>query len=422
MFEASRLPRVFGCPPGADFAKSLVAGLLERCSCDAPAALAQVEIYVNSARMQREIRKVFDAGPPRLLPRIRLVTDLANAPVGLSLPPAVPPLRRRLEIARFVAALLDQEPDLAPRAALFDLSDSLARLIEEMHGEGVSPQTICALDVTDASGHWERAQRFLQIVMPFFDAATAAPDKEARQRQVVAALTAAWAAEPPQHPIIVAGSTGSRGATAAFMQAVASLPQGALVLPGYDFCMTADAWAALDAPDSRSVGAEDHPQFRYRRLCDNLGLAPDAVKPWGIKTPPHPARNNLVSLALRPAPVTSQWLAEGPALGDLTQATEGLTLVEAPTPRAEADTGFICKAVSPILIARTVFRLPATGFCRGLTIFCRNAAHGSPARPTPKCTGISMPKTGCISRMAAQSIAVANRIALPCAIMMDICS
>ncbi|WP_297970142.1 double-strand break repair protein AddB, partial [uncultured Amaricoccus sp.] len=50
-----------------------------------------------------------------------------------------------------------------------------------------------------------------------------------------------------------------------------------------------------------------------------------------------PERNALVSLALRPAPVTDQWQAEGAALaGRLAPALASLTWVEAPDQRAEA--------------------------------------------------------------------------------------
>jgi double-strand break repair protein AddB len=44
----------------------------------------------------------------------------------------------------------------------------------------------------------------------------------------------------------------------------------------------------------------------------------------------------LISLSLRPAPVTDAWIEEGPKLSDLAEATAGLTLLEAPTPRTEA--------------------------------------------------------------------------------------
>ncbi|WP_394179126.1 double-strand break repair protein AddB [Yoonia maritima] len=334
MFEPSDSPRIFGSALGVDFAQSLVDGLTARGQNMTPEDWARTEIYVNTTRMQRRIREVFDAGPARLLPRIKLVTDLANDPVSLIVPPAIAPLRRRFELLQFVSKLLEQEPDLAPRAALYDLSDSLAKLMDEMQGEGVSPETIASLDVSDQSGHWQRALKFLNIITPFFGATNDTPDKEARQRLVIETLSQRWAETPPTHPIIVAGSTGSRGATAMFMQAVAKLPQGAIVLPGYDFDLPDPVWQAMDD----EMTAEDHPQFRFRRLMDLMEFGPNDVKSWCDLQPIHPARNKLVSLSLRPAPVTSQWLEEGPKLGDLSAATEGLTLVEAVSPRAEAET------------------------------------------------------------------------------------
>lgn len=334
MFDPSDSPRIFGAPPGVDFARGLVQGLMDRTSGLDPQALARVEIYVNTTRMQRRIRAEFDAGPARLLPRIRLITDLARDAISTDIPPPVSPLRRRLELSQAVAKLLEQELDLAPRAALYDLSDSLANLLDEMHGEGVAPEVISALDVADQSGHWQRTQKFLKIVLPYFGDTPDAPDKEARQRMVVAALAQRWAENPPQHPVIVAGSTGSRGATALFMQAVARLPQGAIVLPGFDFDLPDAVWSGM----TDALAAEDHPQYRFRQLMDRIGFAPDDVARWSELEPPRPARNRLLSLSLRPAPVTSQWLTEGPGLGDMMAATAGLTLVEADSPRAEAET------------------------------------------------------------------------------------
>lgn len=333
MFEHSDTPRIFASPPGVDFAQGLVDGLVARAANMPPTDLARVEIYVNTTRMQRRIREVFQAGPARLLPRIRLITELANDPVSLDLPPAVSLLRRRLELSQFVAKLLEREPDLAPRAALYDLSGSLAKLMDEMQGEGVSPDAIAKLDVTDQSGHWQRALAFLKIITPYFDQQDEPPDKEARQRMVIETLAKNWETAAPAHPVLIAGSTGSRGATALFMQAVAKLPQGAIILPGFDFDLPDQVWNAM----SDGLTAEDHPQFRFRRLMDQIGFRSNHVKEWSALSPVHPARNALVSLSLRPAPVTDQWLSDGPYLGDLHRATDGLTLVEAASPRAEAE-------------------------------------------------------------------------------------
>ncbi|SDO77195.1 double-strand break repair protein AddB [Lutimaribacter pacificus] len=332
MFDPSGKPRVFGLPPGVDFPAALVRRLTDAYAGKPPEALARVRLIVNTRRMARRIHELFAQGPALLLPRIELVTDLAEAQVLTGIPAAVPPLRRRLEITQLVAGLLERETDLAPRSALYDLSDSLAALMDEMHGEGVPPDALYDLDVSNHSAHWARSLKFLQIVQHYFDRAGEAPDVETRQRMVVAGLGKVWDENPPDNPVIVAGSTGSRGTTMMLMQAVARLPQGAIVLPGYDFDMPGAAWADLDD----ALTAEDHPQFRFRALMKQLGLGPGDIRPWTDGPASNPARNRLVSLALRPAPVTDCWLAEGPGLGDLTPAYDGVTLIEAPSQREEA--------------------------------------------------------------------------------------
>jgi double-strand break repair protein AddB len=149
---------------------------------------------------------------------------------------------------------------------------------------------------------------------------------------MVTEITRHWETQPPQNPVIVAGSTGSRGTTSLLMQAVARLPQGALVLPGFDFAIPTSVWNDLDV----ETLSEDHPQFRFYHLLRALDLPRTAVGTWTQATPPSPERNALVSLSLRPAPVTHAWLSEGPALQALDRATGDLTLLEAPTPRTEA--------------------------------------------------------------------------------------
>lgn len=323
-------PRLYALPPGVDFAAEVARGLLMR--LPDPEDLARVTIFTNTRRMQRRLRDCLATGPARLLPRLRLITDLALDPIAADLPPPIPPLRRKLELTRLIATLLDREPDLADRAALFPLADSLARLLDEMHGEAVPPEAIADLDVTDLSGHWARAQQFLSIATAF--ARADAPDREARQRAVINRLAALWAENPPQDPILVAGSTGSRGATALFLQTVAKLPQGAVILPGVDTDLPAHVWDRLDT----ALTAEDHPQYRFKRLADALDISPADLPRWTDTPPANPQRNALISLSLRPAPVTDQWRTDGPALGDLLPATDCITLIEAPSPRAEAET------------------------------------------------------------------------------------
>jgi ATP-dependent helicase/nuclease subunit B len=331
MFPDTSPPRVFAQAPGVDFPAAVVAGLRARLTGYAPEAMARVTLIVNAPRMRRRVTEVFVADGAGFLPKIMLVTDLGRNMALADVPAAVPALRRRLQMTQAIDRLLTADPGIAPRAALFDLADSLATLMDEMRGEGVHPDAIAALDVSGHSAHWRRTQDFLGIVASFFTA-DAAPDVEGRQRLVVERQIAQWQITPPQDPVIIAGSTGSRGTTGLLMRAVARLPQGAVILPGFDEDQPQAVWDTLQ--DAKA--SEDHPQYRFFALMQALSLQKADVKAWHDVAAPNPARNRLISLALRPAPVTDQWMRDGPSLTGLPEAVADMTLIEAPSPRAEA--------------------------------------------------------------------------------------
>ncbi|GFE64772.1 double-strand break repair protein AddB [Litoreibacter roseus] len=337
MFESSDTPRLFGVAPGVDFPANVADGLKERLADTPPHAMAKVELFVNTTRMRRRIVALFQQGGACFLPKIRLITDLANDPTARITAEPVDPLRRRLELARLVKRLIEKAPDLAAEDSAYDLADSLATLMDEMQGEGVSFDVLKSLDVEQHSAHWARSLTFLEIVGDLLSDTTAM-DTEERQRVVVEEKIAEWEVRAPNHPIIIAGSTGSRGTTNLLMQAVSRLPKGAVILPGYDFDLPSAIWDRLMAPAPGTLSLEDHPQFRFAALLKSLGLQNRDVPAWHDHKPHSPARNQLISLALRPAPVTDSWLTDGKKLTELPNATSNLSLIEAKTPRAEAVT------------------------------------------------------------------------------------
>jgi hypothetical protein len=134
LFPPAAGPRVFGLPPGVDFAAALVAGLDARLTGQPPEAVARVEIWVNTRRAQRALMAGFAAGPARLLPRIRVVTELGtDALAGPDVGAPVPALRRRLELARLVGGLIAADPRLAAPSAAFDLAEGLAELLRRLY-------------------------------------------------------------------------------------------------------------------------------------------------------------------------------------------------------------------------------------------------------------------------------------------------
>ena len=323
---------IFGIPPGVDFPKALVDGLCSEYKNQPPHALAKVHLILNTERMLRRVKKLFCQKFGILHPKLHLVTnlnDFAEVPIQ---PQPITKLVSRFELIDLVEKLITMEPDLASRSSLYSLADSLAELIDEMAGEGVELEAISALDVADQSGHWERAKRFISIAQEYLDARETKPDTINLQRKSVLELIKAWQHSPPPSPIIIAGSTGSRGTTIMLMKAVARLPQGVLLLPGFDFDMPLSAWSKLGNP----VLVEDHPQARFFKLLGEIGIKFDEVSKWQNELPVCPERNALISLALRPAPVTDTWLDEGPKLPSLENATKDLTILEAPDARREA--------------------------------------------------------------------------------------
>ena len=331
MFDPCDHPRVFGAPPGSDFPALLAQKILSAYENRPPEDLARVLILVNTRRMERRLIQIFSEGSARLLPRIRQVTDVSGLLPGADLPPQVSRLRRKLELTQLTTRLIETQPDLAARATAVDLADSLAALIDEMQGEGVAMRAFRDLNVEDGSAHWARSLQFLNIATNYVESTTPdGLDGEARRRLGVVRLIENWQSKPPETPIIVAGSTGSRSTTRMLMCAVARLPQGAVFLPGFDFDLPARIWTTL----SETEGTEDHPQARFVRFLADLTMPFEAVQRLGIA--PSPDRNALVSLSLRPAQVTDQWLKEGPKLGNLTECTGDVSLVEAAHPKDEA--------------------------------------------------------------------------------------
>ena len=122
MFDPSPEPRVFGVPPGADFPRVLAQGLRDRLQGHPPDAMARVEVLVNTARMQARLRDAMIEHGPGFLPRIRLISDLAEG--------ATAPLRARLELAQLIRQLLHSQPDLGPTSAAFSLAESLFSLLD----------------------------------------------------------------------------------------------------------------------------------------------------------------------------------------------------------------------------------------------------------------------------------------------------
>lgn len=316
---APREPTVYTIPARRPFADALALGLMRR-DRDGEIALARARILLPTRRACLTLRDAFlraGTGRAMLLPRLIALGDLDEDPLllaeapglgGADLAPAMPGPRRVVLLARLVRAAgrrFDAErPDQAVR-----LAGELARLLDQMQTEGVPLERLGTLVPAEFARHWQDTLAFLDILRdawPKLLAAEDALDPAARRNRLIDAQRAAWEADPPDDPILAAGSTGSIPATADLLATVARLPRGAVVLPGLDRLADDAQWAAIAADQS-------HPQYGLARLLERLGVAREAVAEWPAPASaeaPEPAAPDRACLAMemmRPAAATSAW-------------------------------------------------------------------------------------------------------------------
>ncbi len=336
IFDAAG-PRIFTLPPAASFLDELARGLIETCGArEDPAALADAVIFVPNRRSARELALSFhrEISHSLIIPSIRTLGDVdeedSAASIGaeaLGLPPAVSSPRRRGALANLIQAWrrAQEQPELPPGSALAAADELAALLDQSAVSEEIDWAQLSNIDIAEhLAEHWKISASFLKIVAeawPHWLAEQGAMDPLARRRAAATALAERWEATPPAHPVIMAGSTGATAASRRLMRAIASLPQGAILLPGLDPDLDSAGWNAV-------ARAPSHPQFAFARALRTLGVDAQSVPLWpgAEETSAQAARRKLINESLAPAETTSGWTQR---LKDLSKPGDPKSLVEA---------------------------------------------------------------------------------------------
>ncbi len=322
-------PNVFNIPASAPFLTVLIdalrAGKLVPGfpASDDPLELARATLFLPTRRACRLARDVFleciggDAAVlPRIVPLGRIDEDeinfaqFAGADVAdIYIPDALGSFQRNITLTELIlawaksqgmrteggAALVANSP-----AAAFRLAGDLVHLMDDMATRQVPWDKLDGLVPEDLDEYWQKTLAFLKIARDMWPKILAEKnliEPAVRQNKLIAAeaerlrLTGA--------PVIAAGSTGSIPATAALLDTIAKLPNGAVVLPGLDTNLDNDTWHALGEKDA----APSHPQFAMAALLKRFGIDRTAVKTLAAAH----GRDFLVSEAMRPAGQTDRW-------------------------------------------------------------------------------------------------------------------
>src|SRR5271169_1885281 len=292
--RAAVQPKLYTIAPDRPFLATVAEGLLAIAGDD-PLALPRATVLLPTRRAVRALREAFlrvlpdgrDPGTPMLLPRMRPIGDFDSDELSLvegvaengdlTVPPAIPELRRRLLLARLVlewGRRGSRDPLLPGQAAA--LAVSLARFLDTVETEGASFARLADLAPADMAEHWQIVRSFLEILpaaWPGILAAEGALDPADRRNRLLAQQAAIWRRSPPRDPVIAAGLTGGIPAMTELISVVATLDRGAVILPGLDrFCDVAQ-WAAIEDDEA-------HPQHLIATLLKALDLSPAEVPDW----------------------------------------------------------------------------------------------------------------------------------------------
>jgi len=378
--DPSRAPRLYTIPPSAPFLTTLARAVLNG---DLPCpggvkpdalTLPLATLYLPTRRAVRRLRDAFldvAGGKATLLPSIRALGDpdedaaiifgaetgAEDGLAGVLAAPAIGTLPRRLALMRLVLAwgeakrqqgiadpsIFGVEPPLSTPAQASYLAADLANLMDVIESEEVDLASLQDLVPEAHAAHWQRTVDFLKIVTEHWpdylrDQGLVSP--AARRNMLMGLEAARLASHPPSGPVIAAGSTGTVPATARLLALIASLPNGAVVLPGLDLSLDEESWASL--PEH-----PEHPQASMAELLAKLGVtrADVAYVPGSKPSREGRLRLGFVAEVLRPSGKTDRWQhylrdqadgANGAPEG-LEHGLAGIEMLEAPTAHDEAE-------------------------------------------------------------------------------------
>jgi ATP-dependent helicase/nuclease subunit B len=379
--------RLYTIPPSAPFLTTLARAILDGALPSPggpkpdPLTLPLITLYLPTRRAARALRETFLAeakGEALLLPRIRALGDSDEEAAiifgaedgqdddGVICAPAIGALSRRLALMRLVLALghgvargateaeIDSVRFVHSPSQASHLAADLARLMDFVESEEIELANLDQLVSDDLASHWEASVEFLKVVTEYWpkylaDNRLVSP---VARRTLLMALETERLAKGSPHPVIAAGSTGTVPATARLLKTIASLPNGAVVLPGLDLRLDDESWAML-------AEHPEHPQAGMAELLRKLGAtrAEIAYAPGAAPAASARARLHLASEALRPAGSTDHWqtflTADDPGPDGRASLANGLTGIRLVVARTAHD-----EAEAIALILRSVIETP----------------------------------------------------------------
>jgi len=329
---------IFTIPASLSFSDTLANGLMEEYK-NKEHDLSHVLILLPTRRACRVMREAFlrqTEGKPLLLPQLKAIGDVDEEELilhqtsdeAINIPPAISSMKRQMLLMRLVSKIsnFNQSPeqDMA-------LAQALSTLMDQIHTENLKLSDLPNLVDKDAfADHWQITVDFLKILSdhwPIILEQEGCIDPADRRNRLILSLANHWENNPPSHPIIAAGTTGSIYATKSLLSVISNLPNGRIILPGLDLRMNDSSWDDIE---------EGHPQATLKTLLENLDVTRQNVQTYAQAE--ETLIESIISDVMLPAIHTNQWGENTSHSKDsITNALSNITRYDCDNNQQEAD-------------------------------------------------------------------------------------
>lgn len=272
--------KVTTLPPHVPFLETLADYLVSQ---NNPVTLAHHTIFLPTQRACSKLADILcDKSPNHatLLPKLIPLGIMDEDDLSLSswegsqfmanLPPILPEEQRLALLTQMVQDFYQKSNQPLKTSKASFLASQLIQLINQVQTEGLDFNNLKDLVPEDYAKHWQITLNFLEIIgdaWPQLLAKENVLERAEYQRRLLECHTKYWEENPPTHPIIAAGSTGSIPATAKLLKTIANLPKGMVILPGFD-------------TELREEVASSHPQHTMQNLLKTLEIGAQDVTPF----------------------------------------------------------------------------------------------------------------------------------------------
>lgn len=292
---------IFTIQPCQKFTLSLVRGIKSKFGNN-PEFLKKLTIILPNNRTCKNLKETFlkeSENKSVLLPAITTFDNIETLLTPYELNSVISPVKQHLILIKLIYKWSEvQKKPINITQASF-LATTLNKLLNEFETEQISLKEIESLNQCENSEYQEEILKFLSLIINELPKIL----KEHKEitisgyRNIVLSQYALKLKnDPPEYPVIVAGSTGSIPATSELIKAISLSKNGYVILPYTDIFSDESYWNAI---------TESHPQYNIKKLIEKLQCNRKNITDW-YKDPENYNEERLKFISRVMRPITNE--------------------------------------------------------------------------------------------------------------------